>query len=537
MASRAISAIRGIGRSPQPPPPRRGRSSERPTEEGTESGGDGSERSNSSDVYYNPDPPRVVGRGRTIPTPPTFIEEAFEAGVQAGIALHAQQTQQERLYEELDFDFGAPMVTYGAPRSRGEPDPEEPGGGTDPSESDDTGNQGDGSEYPDHTDTDPYESSQAEVEQSPDIECIDIDEPPEESYYAQRKEKTSTQDDAPQAATESVPSATPEPIIVDENKPEQPTTRAPISSAEAFTGSISQMASLLKNPRSSQRPKPAEPEKDQTPEQQALAMAGEESAPQAETSEAAPSQEAQNESSNPQQGEGESSSTSQAAPAETSASSAQEAPKSSPAEQQPPKEKKDELPSSVPKSLMETMSRRRKPISKPPQESKEEKEAREERERIERIAADKNMDELVDQEDKEKKKLSEKEAKSRRAAASNTERAREAAERMKKKKEDEKATDKLSRAAAKRIKKVPEQEDGDPPDDGPTPWTVYTYKQPQKVKGEYTYDGVIITNKWNAVEPRLTVNTKATVWGRGKEVKPIDQVTFLQKTSVCRCKA
>ena len=44
MASRAISALRGIGRSPQPPPPRRGRSSERPTGEGTESGGDGSER-------------------------------------------------------------------------------------------------------------------------------------------------------------------------------------------------------------------------------------------------------------------------------------------------------------------------------------------------------------------------------------------------------------------------------------------------------------------------------------------------------------
>ena len=100
---------------------------------------------------------------------------------------------------------------------------------------------------------------------------------------------------------------------------------------------------------------------------------------------------------------------------------------------------------------------------------------------------------------------------------------------MKKKKEDEKATDKLSRAAAKRVKKVPEQEDGDPPDDDPTPWTVYTYKQPQKVKGEYTYDGFIITNKWNAIEPRLTVNTKATVWGRGKETKPTDQVTFLQK--------
>ena len=161
------------------------------------------------------------------------------------------------------------------------------------------------------------------------------------------------------------------------------------------------------------------------------------------------------------------------------------------------------------------MNRRRKPISKPPPESKEEKEAREERERIEKIAADKSMAELVDQEDKEKKKLSEKEAKSRRAAAANTERARETAEKMRKKKEDEKAADKQSRAAAKRTKKVPEGEDGDPPEDDPTPWTVYTYKQPQKAKGEYTYDGFLITNKWNAIEPRLTVNTKATVWGRG----------------------
>ena len=33
----------------------------------------------------------------------------------------------------------------------------------------------------------------------------------------------------------------------------------------------------------------------------------------------------------------------------------------------------------------------------------------------------------------------------------------------------------------------------------------------------------------NPIEPRMTVNTKTDVWGRGKEVKPIDQVTFSQK--------
>ena len=133
---------------------------------------------------------------------------------------------------------------------------------------------------------------------------------------------------------------------------------------------------------------------------------------------------------------------------------------------------------------------------------------------------------LLTKKTRRKKKLSDREAKSRQAAAANTERAREAAEKMRKKKEDDKAPDKQSRAAARRVKKVPEQEDGDPPGDDPTPWTVYTYRQPQKVKGEYTYEGFVITNKVNAIEPRLTVNTKATVWGRGKEVKPIDQVTF-----------
>ena len=125
--------------------------------------------------------------------------------------------------------------------------------------------------------------------------------------------------------------------------------------------------------------------------------------------------------------------------------------------------------------------------------------------------------------------MSDREAKSRQAAAANTERTRDAAEKARKKKDDDKATDKQSRAAAKRVKKVPEQEDGDPPKDDQTPWTIYTYKQPQKVKGEYTYEGFTITNKVNAIEPRLTVNTEATVWGRGTEVKPIDQVTFLQK--------
>ena len=108
-------------------------------------------------------------------------------------------------------------------------------------------------------------------------------------------------------------------------------------------------------------------------------------------------------------------------------------------------------------------------------------------------------------------------------------RARDAAEKARKKKEAEKATDKSSRAAARRVKKVPDQDGGDPPGDDQTPWTIYTYRHPQKAKGEYTYEGVVITNKMNAIEPRRIVNTKTTPWGRGMEAKPIDEVTFLQK--------
>ena len=72
------------------------------------------------------------------------------------------------------------------------------------------------------------------------------------------------------------------------------------------------------------------------------------------------------------------------------------------------------------------------------------------------------------------------------------------------------------------MKKVPEKEDGDPPDD-PTPWTVFTYRQPRKVMAGYTYDGVSITNKMNVIDPQYTVNTKATHLGKGNVVTPINK--------------
>ena len=167
---------------------------------------------------------------------------------------------------------------------------------------------------------------------------------------------------------------------------------------------------------------------------------------------------------------------------------------------------------------MQTLNRRRKPISKPPQETDEEKAKREERERIADEAAKRHAAELIDQEQKEKKKLSDKDAKAKQAAAANTERARDAADKAKKqKKEEDKTAEKPSRAAARRMKKVPDQEDGDPPGDDQTPWTIFTY------------EGVVTTDKMHAIEPQHTVSTKAAVWGRGTDVKPIDSVIFLQK--------
>ena len=281
----------------------------------------------------------------------------------------------------------------------------------------------------------------------------------------------------------------------------------------AFTGSIADWARLKKT-------SPVEPKHGESPEKESLAKTGE-SPPQASPSEAASSKEDKEQSSKPAQGEGESSSASQAPPAETSAAAASEDPKPASSEQKQAEEN--------PLGELELckIHRRRKPIQKPRQESEEEKAERERLEKIADDAAKQSAAELIAQEQKEKEKLSDKEARSRQAAAANTEKAREAAEKAKKKKESDKAEEKVPRSVARRVKKVPEKEDGDPPDD-PTPWTIFTYRQPKKVKAGYTYDGVSITNKMNVIDPQYTVNTKATHLGKGKIVKPIKEVLFLQ---------
>ena len=102
-------------------------------------------------------------------------------------------------------------------------------------------------------------------------------------------------------------------------------------------------------------------------------------------------------------------------------------------------------------------------------------------------------------------------------------------DRMKKKKEADKAEEKVPRAVTRRIKKVPEGEDGDPPGDDQTPWTTFTYRQPAEVRAGYTHDGVAITDKMNVIDPQYTINTKTSVWGGGITIKRIEPVLFLQE--------
>ena len=290
--------------------------------------------------------------------------------------------------------------------------------------------------------------------------------------------------------------------------------RSEPSKQHEFTGSIADWAKLKK-------PSPAEPKHGKSPPKESLTKSSEHSTPQASPSEATSSKEDKEQSSKPTQGEGESSSASQAQPAETSAAAASEDPKPASSEQT----------SSETNPLGELelrkIHRRRKPIQKPRQETEEEKAERERLEKIADDAAKQSAAELIAQEQKEKQKLSDKEARSKQAAAANTEKAREAADKAKKKKEADKADEKMPRSVARRMKKVPEKEDGDPPDD-PTPWTVFTYRQPRKVVAGYTYEGAAITNKMNVIDPQYTVNTKATHLGKGRVVTPIREVLFLQ---------
>ena len=541
MIGRALSAISNIERAPRPT---RGRSAERtqtraPPPPSGDSDGDSSSYGSDVRTHQNPvaQEPRIPARQRPeVPVPPLFHEDIFMAGFQMGAAVQAQQSQ--FMAQSGGFNFGTPPPAPNQPQ--GEPDPELPGAGEPSSEQpteagsevieDDSDaetlrlNEGeDRSEYPDNTENDSYEDaehpegsepeaenpegSQADVRTDPDIMRIDIDESPDEAQEHAVPEQSSQSDKTPRAATEAAVEPPPESIVIKEKKSDP-------SKPPAFTGSIADWARLKKS-------SPAEPKHGKSPEKESLPTTSEHSPPQASPSEAVSSKEDKEQSSKPTQGEGEPSSASQAPPAESSAAAASEDPKSASSEQKQSEAK------SLGELELRKIHRRRKPIQKPRQETEEEKAERERLEKIADDAAKQSAAELIAQEQKEKQKLSDKEAKSRQAAAANTEKAREAADKAKKKKESDKAEEKVPRSVARRMMKVPEKEDGDPPDD-PTPWTIFTYRQPMEVRAGYTYDGASITNKMNVIDPQYTVKTKSTSWGRGNVVKPIKEVLFLQ---------
>ena len=443
-----------MGTHPQPPPPRRGRQPTRDEHSSPEeSEGYSDTSSHQPDVQRSDEspeghhPPRIVVtqslRGRaTVPPQPQFYEAVYMAGVRAGAGIRPSQPIQVL----SDGDESTPREVN---QPQGEPEPEMPGG-TEPSESDRTSrtnegeidDQDDEDESPDHTDTD--------VEQTADTEQITIvdslDESPAGGEAMINPEPASTsQETLPAATTEVASGVSQETISTDESIPKASIPPRPMGRIDAFTSSKEDWFNPLKNPikpltatTPEKKQAPADSQEGQTPETQSQGTTNEGAPPQATESEPAPSQPAEGDTSTPQPVEGgsASASTSAAAPAETAASSAQEGPTSDPVINIEPKAESVAPPASVPQSLMQTLGRRRKPISQPPQETAEENEQREERERIAEAAAKRNAAELVDQEQREKKRLSEKEAKSKQAAASNTERAREAAEKARKEKAD-----------------------------------------------------------------------------------------------------
>ena len=147
--------------------------------------------------------------------------------------------------------------------------------------------------------------SQADVEQTADIEHIEVEDSPDESAVVEEPlfnpEPASAITETPVAATETASGASQEPIVIEENSPKASTPPRPKGRMDAVTGSKGEWYNPLKNPIQpvvgttlpQKKQTPAEPQEGQAPETQSYSMSNESAPPQ--TSEAAPSQEAQEE--------------------------------------------------------------------------------------------------------------------------------------------------------------------------------------------------------------------------------------------------
>ena len=134
---RALSVFSNMGRGPRPT---RGRSPERtqsgpPQSPPGDSDGDSSSYDSEVRVHQNPvvQEPRIPASQRPeVPTPPVFREEeAFRVGFQMGVAIQAQQAENDQLRAQLSGLLGPPPPARNQPPE--EPDPELPGAGEPPS--------------------------------------------------------------------------------------------------------------------------------------------------------------------------------------------------------------------------------------------------------------------------------------------------------------------------------------------------------------------------------------------------------------------
>ena len=119
-----------------------------------------------------------------------------------------------------------------------------------------TDDQHNESDYPDHTDTDPYEDptdSQADVGQTADTEQITIDDSPDESPAGGEpvinpEPAPTSQETLPAATTEVASGVSQEPVSIDNGIPKASTPPRPMGRIDAFASSKEDWFNPLKNP-------------------------------------------------------------------------------------------------------------------------------------------------------------------------------------------------------------------------------------------------------------------------------------------------
>ena len=164
---------------------------------------------------------------------------------------------------------------------------------------------------------------------------------------------------------------------------------------------------------------------------------------------------------------------------------------------------------------------------KPKETPKETPEQKKEREK-----AEKNAEELIQQEAEEKKRQEAKDAKSKQAAAENTEKAREAAAQQRKAKEQT-AEGEQTAAQKRRIKAAtPVNDPGDqpPPNDDDQRWEIYHYRPHTQVKATLGYEEEGSGVRHYDLESAYNLDVRGTrvPFAHGQDIPVSESVKFLQ---------